>query len=104
MTPQEHNQVFGRLVLRLKLINRNQLNEVDAIAARSSDVGLATLLVERGLITEAERAGIEASLEQLVIKHGGDLQEIEKSIDSDSAAELAQVTDPFEETVIRCAF
>lgn len=104
MTPQEHNHVFGRLVLRLNLINRNQLSDVDAIAARSSDVGLATLLVERGLITEAERAGIEASLEQLVIKHGGDLQGIEKSIDSDSAAELAQVTDPFEETVIRSAF
>ncbi|MCC6738292.1 MAG: SUMF1/EgtB/PvdO family nonheme iron enzyme [Planctomycetia bacterium] len=69
---RDANLLFALLALQMELVTRDQLVACvpEAIGRPGADLG--RMLVERGVLREAERGAVQAVLEARVRRHGGD--------------------------------
>jgi hypothetical protein len=70
----DRNLLFGVLALQAALIDSQQFAEACASWATRRAVPLADVLVERGWLTDADRAHVDYLVERTVRKHGGDVR------------------------------
>src|SRR5437764_13607783 len=68
----DRNLLFGVLALQADLIDAAQFAEACSAWASRKDVPLAGLLVQRGWLTDEDRAHVEYLLKRSLQKHGGD--------------------------------
>jgi hypothetical protein len=91
----DHNLLFGVLALQADLIDTNRFAEACSARAARKDTPLASLLVERGWLTPADRDGVEQFLERKLKKHGGDVRASLAEVVSDPVRQtLTKVADP----------
>jgi hypothetical protein len=79
----DRNLLFGVLALQADLIDAARFAEACSAWTARKDTSLADLLVERGWLTEADRADVEKVLRRKLAKHQGDAR-----------SGLAEVTTP----------
>src|SRR5579884_1927500 len=68
----DRNLLFGVLALQADFIAPTSFVEVCTLWANQKHKPLADLLVERGLLTPADRADVERLVQRKLQKHGGD--------------------------------
>src|SRR4051794_19561952 len=68
----DRNLLFGVLALQADLLDAGQFAEACSAWAGRKDVPLADLLVQRGWLTDEDRAHVEYLLKRSLKKHGGD--------------------------------
>jgi serine/threonine-protein kinase len=73
-SPSERNLLFAVLALQADLIDERQFVEACTVCAGRKSLLLADLLVERGWITEGDRADVERLAERKLKRHGHDVQ------------------------------
>jgi serine/threonine protein kinase len=95
----ERQLLFAVLALQLELIDAEQLADVCAgwAARRARGIVLATLLIERGWLSEDDRRDVEHLLERRLRRHGGDARaglRASVSANPEALAALQRVDDP----------
>lgn len=90
----EHNLLFGVLALQADLIDAVQFAEACTAWSQRKEQPFAELLLERGWITEADKAHVEYLLERKLKKHGGDARASLASVADDGVLRsLAAIDD-----------
>jgi hypothetical protein len=69
----DRNLLFGVLALQADLIDAARFAEACTAWSARKDTSLASLMVERGWLTPADRENVEQFLERKLKKHGGDI-------------------------------
>ena len=91
----DRNLLFGVLALQADLIDAARFAEACTAWSARKDTSLATLLVERGWLTPADRDNVEQFLERKLKKHGGDIRASLAEVMSDPVRQtLTNVVDP----------
>jgi serine/threonine protein kinase len=90
----DRNLLFGVLALQADLLTAVQFAEVCSAWAGRKDTPLADLLVERGLLTPADRADVDKLLARKLARHGGDVRPALAEVTTDRVRHsLADVAD-----------
>jgi serine/threonine-protein kinase len=91
----DYNLFFGVLALQLDLIEAGRFAEACSAWAARKDTPLADLLVERGWLSDADRADVEKLLARKLKRHGGDAKAgLAEAADDRVRQYLATTADP----------
>ena len=101
MSSNDFDLMFGRLALRLQLINASQLKSVEQLAANQPTAGFAALMLAQGLITVSQRNEVQQRVDQLVSAYNGDVEKVLIAIEEVGPSPAsADDSGAFEATVI----
>jgi tetratricopeptide (TPR) repeat protein/tRNA A-37 threonylcarbamoyl transferase component Bud32 len=91
----DHNLLFAVLALQADLLDQSRFVEACSLWASRKGTPLADLLVERGWLTEQDRADVQRLLERKLQKHQGDARASLAEVTTDGVRRsLAEVADP----------
>ncbi len=90
----DRNLLFGAMTVNADLVDDGQLTQACTAWAAGEAETLADVMVDRGLITQGDRAEIERMVERKLKKHGGDVAgTLAATIDGPTRQALTQVAD-----------
>ncbi len=88
----DRNLLFGALTVQASLVDEGQLTQACTAWSAGEAEALADVMVDRGLITQADRAEVERVLERKLKKHGGDVAgTLAATLDGPTRQALTQV-------------
>ncbi|HEY2154767.1 MAG TPA: protein kinase [Isosphaeraceae bacterium] len=90
----DRNLLFGALTVNADLVDDGQLTQACTAWAAGEAETLADVMVDRGFITQGDRAEVERMLDRKLKKHGGDVAgTLAATIDGPTRQALTQVAD-----------